>query len=122
MQADLLRADHTSIAGCVAFSIAMGFPIFVRVWHFGKQSNFTTSNTVRTLGFWKGDALVAAMKEQFLGASVVRCERGKVDVDLVLGVDSFSLGKALEVRVATFTHSVGLLCSISNRLALNDTL
>lgn len=38
------------------------------------------------------------MKEQFPGASVTRCERGKVDVDLVLGVDSFSLDKALEVR------------------------
>lgn len=46
----------------------------------------------------KGDALVDAVKEQFPGASVTRCERGKVDVDLVLGVDSFSLDKALEVR------------------------
>lgn len=45
----------------------------------------------------KGDALVDAVKEQFPGASVTRCERGKVDVDLVLGVDSFSLDKALEV-------------------------
>lgn len=39
-----------------------------------------------------------AVKERFPGASVTRCERGKVDVDLVLGVDSFSLDKALEVR------------------------
>lgn len=46
----------------------------------------------------KGDALVGVVKEQFPGASVTRCERGKVDVDLVLGVDSFSLDKALEAR------------------------
>ncbi|CAN0414207.1 unnamed protein product, partial [Ectocarpus fasciculatus] len=45
----------------------------------------------------QGDALVDAVKANFPGASVTRCERGKVDVDLVLGVDSFSLDKALEV-------------------------
>eukprot|EP00752_Nemacystus_decipiens_P007212 g6455.t1 len=45
----------------------------------------------------EGDALVDAVKEHFPGASVTRCERGKVDVDLVLGVDSFSLDKALEM-------------------------
>lgn len=53
----------------------------------------------------KGDALVDAVKAQFPGASVTRCERGKVDVDLVLGVDSFSLDKALEVRNATLSVS-----------------
>lgn len=37
------------------------------------------------------------MKGKFPGASITRCERGKVDVDLILGVDSFSLDKALEV-------------------------
>lgn len=46
----------------------------------------------------KGDALVHAVKARFPGASVTRCEHGKVDVDLVLGVDSFSLDKALEVE------------------------
>ncbi|CAB1117394.1 unnamed protein product [Ectocarpus sp. CCAP 1310/34] len=45
----------------------------------------------------QGDALVDAVKANFPGASVTRCERGKVDVDLVLGVDSFSLDKALEM-------------------------
>lgn len=52
--------------------------------------------------FGKGDALVDAVKEKFPGASVTRCERGKVDVDLVLGVDSFSLDKALEVKEQPF--------------------
>lgn len=51
-----------------------------------------------TLLSCKGAALVDAVKEKFPGASVTRCERGKVDVDLVLGVDSFSLDKALEAR------------------------
>ncbi|CAM9166451.1 unnamed protein product [Ectocarpus sp. 6 AP-2014] len=45
----------------------------------------------------QGDALVDAVKANFPGASVTRCERGKVDVDLVLGVESFSLDKALEM-------------------------
>ncbi|CAM9600127.1 unnamed protein product [Scytosiphon promiscuus] len=45
----------------------------------------------------EGEALVDAVKKNFPGASVVRCERGKVDVGLVLGVDSFSLDKALEM-------------------------
>lgn len=56
---------------------------------------------------YKGDALVTAVKEHFPGASVTRCERGQVDVDLVLGVDSFSLDKALEVsrRARELTNS-----------------
>lgn len=45
----------------------------------------------------KGDLLVEAVKGKFPGASITRCERGKVDVDSILGVDSFSLDKALEV-------------------------
>lgn len=48
--------------------------------------------------------LIAAVKEKFPGASITRCERGQVDVDLVLGVDSFSLDKALEVG--------GCICSV----------
>lgn len=40
---------------------------------------------------------MAAVKEQFPGASVTRCVRGEVDVDLVLGVNGFSLDKALGV-------------------------
>lgn len=50
----------------------------------------------------QGHELVAAVKGQFPGASIIRCERGQVDVDLVLGVDSFSLDKALEVRGVSF--------------------
>lgn len=42
---------------------------------------------------------MAAVKERLPGTSVTRCERGNVDVDLVLGVDSFSLDRALEVSV-----------------------
>lgn len=57
-----------------------------------------TARTHLFLCSFKGDALADAVKEHFPGASVTRCERGKVDVDLVLGVDSFSLDKALEAR------------------------
>lgn len=42
--------------------------------------------------------LEAAVKKRFPGATVTRCERGKVDIDHVLGVNSFSLDKALEVK------------------------
>lgn len=64
----------------------------------------------------KGDALVDAVKANFPGASVTRCERGKVDVDLILGVDSFSLDKALEVRGERY-HGVFFFWSPSSRVA-----
>ena len=65
----------------------------------------------------KGKLLAEAVKGKFPGASITRCERGKVDVDLILGVDSFSLDKALEVshdrpsptpaNSFTHTHTLG---------------
>lgn len=38
-----------------------------------------------------------AVEDRFPGTSVTLCVRGGVDIDLVLGVESFSLDKALEV-------------------------
>lgn len=45
----------------------------------------------------QGNALVEAVKRHFPGASATLCVRGGVDIDLVLGVESFSLDNALEV-------------------------
>ncbi|CAM9882120.1 unnamed protein product [Ascophyllum nodosum] len=45
----------------------------------------------------EGDALETTVKERFPSASIRRCERGEVDINYVLGVDSFSLDKALEM-------------------------
>lgn len=70
---------------------------------FGALYQFITRIVAfRAWRLYQGNALVAAVKEQFPGASTIRCERGQVDVDLVLGVDSFSLDKALEVRQSSF--------------------
>lgn len=45
----------------------------------------------------QGEVLVTAVKERFPGASITRCVRGKVDIELVLDVKGFSLDKALQV-------------------------
>ncbi|CAM9831150.1 unnamed protein product, partial [Sphacelaria rigidula] len=45
----------------------------------------------------EGNALVEAVKRHFPGASATLCVRGGVDIDLVLGVESFSLDNALEM-------------------------